>query len=108
MKENMHKIEEEIKATFLGEDCGKTSLINRAVGLPFNQDEKTTLSCTFVDKNVKIKNQLYTLHLWDTISREKFRSLVKIFLRDSKIIIFVYDITRLYTFEELQYWIKTT
>ena len=29
-------------------------------------------------------------------------------MRDSKIIIFVYDITSLYTFKELKYWFKTT
>ena len=40
--------------------------------------------------------------------QRKIRSLVKIFLRDSKIIIFVYDITKLYTFKELKYWFKTT
>ena len=54
MEENTYKIKEEIKVTFIGEEgCGKTSLINRAVGLRFNQDEKSTFSNTFVDKKVK-------------------------------------------------------
>ena len=56
---------------------------------------------------MKIGDNSFTLNLWDTIGQEKYRSLTKIFIKDSKIVIFVYDITRLESFKELDYWYST-
>ena len=45
--------------------------------------------------------------IWDTAGQEKYRSLTKIFYRDAKVIVFVYDITKEYTFNALkEYWYK--
>ena len=60
----------------------------------------SSMICSFVKINMEILNNKYILNLWDTIGQEKFRSLTKIFLNDSKIVIFVYDITKEKTFEE--------
>ena len=47
--------------------------------------------------------------IWDTVGQEKYRSLAKIFYKDAKVIIFVYDITTDYSFEELKkYWYEET
>ena len=45
--------------------------------------------------------------IWDTVGQEKYRSLAKIFYKDAKIIIFVYDITSEFTFNSLKdFWYK--
>ena len=100
---------QEIKVILVGESgTGKTSLINIAMGLKFQEGvELSTSAATFVTKILTIKGKPYTLNLWDTIGQEKFRSLTKIFIKDSKIVIFVYDITRRATFKELDYWFTT-
>ena len=54
-----------------------------------------------------IEQKSYILNLWDTNGRVKFRTLTKIFIRNSKIVVLVYDITRKKTFEELEYWFST-
>ena len=47
--------------------------------------------------------------IWDTVGQEKYRSLAKIFYKDAKIIIFVYDITTEFSFQALKsFWIKET
>ena len=99
---------EEIKVILVGEmGTGKTSLINAAMGVPFKEGEMTTSTASFVTKVIKIDGKSYSINLWDTIGQEKFRALTKIFIKDSKIVIFVYDITRLKTFEELdKHWFK--
>ena len=98
----------EIKVILVGESgTGKTSLINVAVGLSFNPDIVTTSSSTYVQKSFQISGKEYKLNLWDTIGQEKYRALTKIFIKDSKIVIFVYDITKKKTFDELEFWIKT-
>ena len=101
--------EQEIKVILVGESgTGKTSLINIAMGMKFVEGtELSTSAATFVTKIIKIGGKSYTLNLWDTIGQEKFRSLTKIFIKDSKIVIFVYDITRKDSFKELNYWFKT-
>ena len=101
--------DQEIKVILVGESgTGKTSLINIAMGVKFVEGvEPSTSTASFVTKIIKIGGKSYSLNLWDTIGQEKFRSLTKIFIKDSKIVIFVYDITRKESFKELDYWFKT-
>ena len=40
-----------------------------------------------------INGKEFKIKLWDTIGQEKYRQLNKIFFKNSKIVIFVYDIT---------------
>ena len=105
----MNNSDPEIKVILVGETgTGKTSLINVAMGLKFTEGvEASTSAASFVSKKIKIGDKEYILNLWDTIGQERFRSLTKIFIKDSKIVIFVYDITRLQTFKELDFWFKT-
>ena len=101
--------EEEIKIILVGETgTGKTSLINTACGLKFNEgQEESTTTASFLTKIIKIDGKSYTINLWDTIGQEKFRALTKIFIKDSKIVVFVFDITRKETFDELTFWMNT-
>ena len=99
---------EEIKVILVGESgTGKTSLINTSIGIPFKENMVTSASNSFAPKEFQIDGKKYILNLWDTIGQEKFRSLTKIFIKDSKIVIFVYDITNEKSFKELNYWITT-
>ena len=96
-----------IKVILVGDSgTGKTNLITVAAGFEFNSNSLTTTSCSYVQKIVKIDENAYKINLWDTIGQEKYRSLTKIFLKDSKIVIFVYDITKRESFESLNYWKK--
>ena len=97
----------EIKVILIGESCtGKTNLINTAIGLNFRESEPSTTSTSYVPKLINIGDKSYTINLWDTISKESFHPLTKLYLKDSNIIILVYDITKLKTFEKLDYWFK--
>ena len=102
------KEDNEIKVILVGESgTGKTSLINTSIGLPFKENMMTSATNSFAPKEMQIGNKKYILNLWDTIGQEKYRTLTKIFIKDSKIVIFVFDITKKKTFLELDYWIKT-
>ena len=97
----------EIKAILLGNvGVGKTNLINVSVGLPFNKNEKSTISNTFVTKVLKIDKKDYNIDLWDTAGQEKYYNITKIFFKGSQIVIFVYDITSKESFEGLKKWIE--
>ena len=96
----------DIKAILLGNaGVGKTNLINVSVGLPFNKNEKSTISNTFVSKVLNINNTNYNIDLWDTAGQERYYNITKIFFKGSQLVIFVYDITTKESFLGLQKWI---
>ena len=97
---------EEIKMILLGEaGCGKTSIISRYTLDKFDSNYFTTYSSTFLTKIFEYKGKKYNINIWDTVGQEKFRSLTKIFIKGTKICLFVYDITNKHSFEELTYWL---
>ena len=101
--------DEEIKVIVVGEmGTGKTSLINTAIGLSFQDKLPSTTTNSIVNKVMEIKGKKYSINLWDTIGQEKYRSLTKIFMKGAKVVIFVYDITSRHTFTELDFWFKST
>ena len=103
----MANIENEIKVILVGESgTGKTSLINATTGLKFQEHFDSTAVNNFSSKTINVNSKEYVLNLWDTIGQEKFRSLTRIFIKDSKIVILVYDITVMKSFNELNYWYK--
>ena len=107
---NGDKIEDDdgIKVILLGETgVGKTNIINIATNQSFEPEEKTTIVSSFSKVILKIKKKQYQLNIWDTIGQEQFRQLTKLFYNNSKIVIFVYDITSKESFNELKnYWVK--
>ena len=95
----------EIKMILLGESgVGKTSIIKRYLEDQFDKNETSTLSMSYVGKTVNIDNKEVRLNIWDTIGQEKYRSISKLFLNETKIVILVYSIDNGDSFKELNYW----
>ena len=101
--------EEEIKVILVGEPgTGKTSLINVSIGENFEKIMVSTSASSFVPKKVKRNGKVYVLNIWDTAGQEKFRSMTKLFIKNSKIVILVYAIDSKVTFDGLRdFWLKT-
>ena len=103
---------EPVKVVLLGESgVGKTSIITQFTSNQFNPRVPTSVSAKFVSKIIDFPkyNKKIKFDIWDTVGQEKYRSLAKIFYKDAKIIIFVYDITREFSFEALKdFWYKET
>ncbi len=94
-----------IKIILLGEmGTGKTNLINAYFGKPFDSNTFTTLAPEFYQKKLTIKDINCTVGVWDTAGQEKYRSISKIVINGAQIVIYVYDITKKGSFEELEYW----
>ena len=96
------------KAILIGEvGVGKTHLINTSQGKPFDFIEQSITTNTFVRLKYIIDKINYTIELWNTAGKEKYREMTKLFYKNANIVIFVYDITNKKSFEELRnYWIK--
>ena len=83
---------------------GKSSIIQRYNEDTFEENQNSTLNANYVEKEETINEQKVTLELWDTAGQEEYRSMTKLFIKNSKIVILVYDITSLKSFESLNYW----
>ena len=93
------------KMIFVGDQgTGKTCILNRFATNQFDEQYQTTIGLDFQSKNVSIHDQDVRLLLYDTAGQEKFRSLIPMYIRESNIILLVYDITRKESFDNIPKW----
>ena len=98
-----------IKVVLLGESgVGKTNLIRVSMGKPFDKNENSTISSSYYENDIVINNKKYLYCLWDTAGQEVYRSLNKIFIKESKIIIIVFAINTVESFEQIDFWLNYT
>ncbi len=96
---------EEVKMILLGESgVGKTAIIKRYLYDQFNKEKSPTESMHYMEKDLVINKKKIKLNVWDTIGQEKYRSLSKLFLNETQIVILVYSIDDSKSFKELDYW----
>ena len=96
-----------VKVVLLGEaGVGKTSIIHQFTYHQFDPDCISSISAQFISKAIEYKGYgAIKYDIWDTAGQERYRSMAKIFYKDSKVIIFVYDITSEPTFDGMKnYW----
>jgi small GTP-binding protein len=97
-----------IKVVLVGEsNTGKTSIINRFCSDIFNEETHVTVGCSCLSRTIEVAPyQKVKLKIWDTAGQETYRSINKIFYKEAKIVIFVYDITNIKSFKEIgSYWL---
>ena len=100
--------EHNFKVVLVGETgVGKTSIISQFIDQVFEEELQTSTGGSFSSKEIFFDNgKSLKLEIWDTAGQERYRSLTKIFYKNSSCAILVYDITRKQTFDELKnYWI---
>ena len=96
-----------VKVVLLGEaGVGKTSIIHQFAYHTFEPDCISSISAQFVSKTIGYQGYgAIKYDIWDTAGQERYRSMAKIFYKDAKVIVFVYDITSQPTFDGLKnYW----
>lgn len=105
---NKNKNLEKIKIILVGNSgVGKTTIINRYYNSSFVNEMASTMSMNYIEKKIIIDEKCYNLSIWDTVGQEQYRSCNKLFIKNSNIVIFVYDITSIPSFKELNYWHET-
>jgi len=94
------------KCTFIGNSSvGKTSIIIRAIKDTFSIFNEATIGAAFSIITRKIhENPPITikLEIWDTAGQERFASLVTMYLRNSHVILLVYDLSNPTSFKDIK------
>ena len=96
-----------VKVVLLGESgVGKTSIINQFTYHKFEADCLSSISAQFISKTINYEGYgTIKYDIWDTAGQERYRSMARIFYKDAKVIIFVYDITNQSSFDGMKdYW----
>jgi len=100
-----------VKVVLLGESgVGKTCINNQFIYRKFDPDCISNISAQFVSKTIEYQGYgTIKYDIWDTAGQERYRSMAKIFYKDAKVIIFVYDITNQESFDAIKsYWHEQT
>ena len=100
-----------IKVVLLGEaGVGKTSIIHQFTYHKFDPDCISSISAQFISKTIEYQGYgAIKYDIWDTAGQERYRSMAKIFYKDARVIVFVYDITSESTFDGMKdYWYEQT
>lgn len=83
-----------LKLIFLGnQGVGKSAILNRFANDKFDEGYQATIGLDYHSRVVNINNNTVKLILYDTAGQEKFKSLLKLYVRNANIIMAVYDIT---------------
>ncbi|XP_076258119.1 RAS oncogene family member Rab9 isoform X2 [Rhynchophorus ferrugineus] len=94
-----------LKVVILGDGgVGKSCLMNRFVSNQFDEHSFHTIGVEFLNKDIEIDGETYTLQIWDTAGQERFKSLRTPFYRGSDICILTYAIDDKTSFNNLEMW----
>ena len=95
------------KVAILG-DCfvGKSSLLYRDVYKDFSDIYQATMAVGFSSKIIKYENKKVKLNIWDLSGDDRFKMVLKTYLKHIDAIILVYDVTKMDTFNNIKKWIK--
>ena len=88
------------------EGVGKSSLIQRFVEDTFKPSIIETIGVEFLQKDLEVDGRKYTLQVWDTTGKERFKTLRTPFYRGKECCLLTYAINDTQSFQNLAMWKK--
>ncbi|KAH0795845.1 Rab family GTPase [Histomonas meleagridis] len=100
-------MEEQIKIHFLGDSpVGKTTIVQLAFEKKNEIETIPTAGFAFTSKKMKIKEKQYSILLWEIHGGNMFLPVLPMYLKDTNIVVFIYDYTNEQTFNDLDLYIN--
>lgn len=87
-------------------EVGKTSILLRAMGKQVPEKYVATIGIDSGIYRCVQEDQYVTLKMWDCSGDKRFGSIIPRFLRDSKFVLFCFDLSRPETFESVKEYVK--
>jgi len=85
---------------------GKTTLLRRYIEGQFITDTKLTVGVEFFVKELELDGNACSLQLWDFGGQERFRFLLKSYVKGAKGAFLMFDLTRIDTLRTIDEWVK--
>lgn len=93
------------KLVIIGDQSvGKTSLVTRFKYDTFDNSYQATIGIDFLSQTMYLDDRTIRLQLWDTAGQERFHSLIPSYIRDSVLVIVVYDVGQRSSYEGVTKW----
>ena len=95
------------RVVLLGKQAtGKTCIIAQFINGSFDPGTISSLTAQFIRKTIQFADgRNITIDIWDTAGQEKYRAIAKIYYKEARAVILVYDITDESSFKEMkEYW----
>ena len=73
---------------------GKTSMLQRFVGEPYEVEHQATIGIEFKLKYCRVQNRIIKLQIWDMAGQDRFESIVTSYFRGADGVICVYDVSQ--------------
>tara|TARA_B100000900_G_C20584284_1_gene718843 strand:+ start:419 stop:1009 length:591 start_codon:yes stop_codon:yes gene_type:complete len=94
------------KLVLLGDSSvGKTSIATQFVNNSFSEFQDSTIGAAFLSKMLVVNGNRINFEIWDTAGQERYHSLAPMYYRNATIILIVYDITSMTSFEGAKRWL---
>ena len=96
----------EAKIVIVGDTgVGKSSITSRYVFDKFDYNQQSTLGAAYMEKICRYQEgKNLKLQIWDTAGQQKYLAIAKLYYRDCRVAVLVYDVTRGQSFENLHRW----
>ena len=106
--EDKKKKNNNVSLITLGEgQVGKTSIIYRYIDDTFTSNYLATIGIDSKFKKIKLASgEEIKVKILDTAGQERFQSIAANYIKKADGIVFVYDITKAYTFTNLEKWLS--
>ena len=85
---------------------GKTNLLTQYVDGKLPEKANSTIGIEFKNKIIEKNGRKIRLQIWDTCGQEKFMSITKNYFRGCSAALFVFDVTKKDTFNNLKKWLN--
>ena len=96
-----------LKFIIIGDSSvGKSNILSKFKDNKFNEKTQPSIGVQFIAKNMVIDNTTFRLQIWDTAGQECFRSMTKIYYKNSSCAFIVYDITEKESFNNIGLWMN--
>lgn len=103
------QIDHVFKILIIGDSgVGKSSILLQYTDGYFNKNLSSTIGVDFRIKIIELNDlkKKVKATIWDTAGQERFRTLTKAYYRGVQGVIFVYDVSRKDSFDQLNEWLK--
>lgn len=85
---------------------GKSALVQRLTTNEFKSDLTSTVGVEVATHELNVDGNDVKLLIWDTAGQERFRSVSRAYFRNAVGALFVFDITKRNSFEEVEMWLN--
>ena len=106
---NSFKEKEIYKVIIIGDSsCGKTSISQKYSNDYFSENESNTIGVAYLTKQFENPetNKITKICFWDTAGQERYFSIVKLYFKNARGIICVYDINDINSLKNCHKWLS--